>query len=363
MVFETGRNPRRSCRPFERHRFRKFYCRTIGVGQLRCGNGTSGKVSLLNRMLSDNARLDELYRTTMAWPNPVLPENSRHLFKFIANGGPYLRMLASSSIERWFARPDSIDTLSDEPLNVGSVVRMAHKRLRIADGRATPGEIAAFEDEMRDKQPKTQARGAEMTDKLIELRREPMIIGGAWLPMWNVMLRARELGVQDGEFHPETILTCGGGNKGAQIPADYGEQILKFTGPVRSNMGFGMSEMSCHHPMCEANNYHINPWVIPLLLDDASEKLLPRQGVVTGRYASFDLGFDGRWGGLITGDRITLDFTQRCPCGRLGAFIDPEISRFAALGEDDKIGCAGTIDSYIRGVIFGCLLARRRRKN
>jgi hypothetical protein len=29
----------------------------------------------------------------------------------------------------------------------------------------------------------------------------------------------------------------------------------------------------------------------------------------------------------------------------------PDISRFAALGEEDKIGCAGTIDGYIKGAL------------
>ena len=31
-----------------------------------------------------------------------------------------------------------------------------------------------------------------------------------------------------------------------------------------------------------------------------------------------DLLYEGRWGGLITGDKVTVDFKPRCPCGRHG---------------------------------------------
>lgn len=314
-------------------------------------NGTTGKVSLLNRTVGDNDRYRALVGKTMAWPTPATPEHAHHVFKFMPNGGPYLMMIASAAQEYWFARSDSIHPLSDGPLEVGSVVRMAQMRTGIADGSAAPDEILAFEDEMKEKAARTIARAAEMTDMLIDLRREPMIIGGPWLQMWNVMLRARERGVGDGEFHPDTILVCGGGTKNAPIPPDYREQILAFLGPVRTNQGYGMSEMSWHLPMCEAGNYHVNPWTIPMLLDPAGEKLLPRRGVQTGRFAFLDMGFDGRWGGLITGDRVTMDYSQTCGCGRKGAVVYPDIGRFAALGEEDKIGCAGTIDGYIRGAL------------
>jgi hypothetical protein len=314
-------------------------------------NGTTGKVSLLNRTTSDNDRYRANVAKTMAWPNPATPEHAHHVFKFMPDGGPYLMMVASAAQEYWFAKPGSIHALSDQPLEVAGVVRMAQMRTRIAEGTASPGEIADFEAEMRGKAERNQARASEMTDMLIDLRHEPMIIGGPWLQMWNVMLRARDRGIGEGEFHPDTIIVCGGGTKNAPIPPDYREQIMAFLGPVRANQAYGMSEMSWQYAMCEAGNYHICPWIVPLLLDVAGERLMPRQGVQTGRFAFLDLGFDGRWGGMITGDKVTIDFTQTCGCGRKGAVMHPEISRFAALGEEDKIGCAGTIDGYIKGAL------------
>jgi len=72
---------------------------------------------------------------------------------------------------------------------------------------------------------------------------------------------------------------------------------------------------------------------------------------VEGRFAFLDLLYDGRWGGLISGDRVSVDFGLRCPCGRFGPTILDTITRWAQPGEDDHIGCAGTIDSYIQGAI------------
>jgi hypothetical protein len=48
---------------------------------------------------------------------------------------------------------------------------------------------------------------------------------------------------------------------------------------------------------------------------------------------------------------VKADLKSRCPCGRNGPTLFDNISRFAAVGEEDHIGCAGTIDGYIRGEI------------
>ena len=72
-------------------------------------------------------------------------------------------------------------------------------------------------------------------------------------------------------------------------------------------------------------------------------------GEYEGRAAFFDLSVDGRWGGVITGDRISIDFSP-CACGAKGPSVRDNIVRYADLEGDDKIGCAGTVDAYVRGV-------------
>ena len=68
-----------------------------------------------------------------------------------------------------------------------------------------------------------------------------------------------------------------------------------------------------------------------------------------GRAAFFDLSIDGRWGGVISGDKVNLRLGA-CDCGQKGATIGYDIVRYSDLGDGDKITCAGTIDAYVRGV-------------
>src|SRR3546814_2891855 len=91
-------------------------------------------------------------------------------------------------------------------------------------------------------------------------------------------------------------------------------------------------------PRCRAGGrYHVPPWVVPLILDKSGDALLPiGNGEYEGRAAFFDLSIDGRWGGVISGDRISIDFSP-CPCGHKGPSIRDNIARYADLEGDDKI--------------------------
>ena len=87
-------------------------------------------------------------------------------------------------------------------------------------------------------------------------------------------------------------------------------------------------------------------------LDDFTKKLLnpaAGNGLVEGRMALFDLLTDSRWGGLISGDKVTLDFTTAD--GFAGPLVR-SVARYQDLEEgEDKLTCAGTIDSYVRGAV------------
>jgi hypothetical protein len=315
-------------------------------------SGTSGKVSFLNRTQGDDDLLSK-YLQQMCWPDPIAPENKHHVFFLGPRSGPYLLLIAANHVARTYGRPDSLHYLSDERLLLTDITRMAEMRLKMAEGRATPSEIAAMEDSGREKGAEMARRFADMIDRIIELRHEPMIITGGWLQMWQIMEGARQRGVADGEFHPDTVIQSGGGLKGANLPADYREQLFQFFGNVRTQQGYGMSEMSCGFPMDHDGYYHQVPWIIPFVLDREGVKPAgPREGIVEGRFAYLDLSNEARWNGLISGDRVTIDFRETRPETRLpGLVVHPDISRYANIGEEDKIGCAGTIDAYISGEI------------
>ena len=159
-----------------------------------------------------------------------------------------------------------------------------------------------------------QEANAQRLDELMDAahRAPPRahVRGGFWAQYWLIVERARARGVAAGEFHPDTVITGGGGTKGAGLPPDYEEQILGFFGisPDHVTGGYGMSEVSAALGEVDGR-YRPAPWVIPLMLDDTGEKLIDQEaGQADGRFAFFDVSLEGRWGGVITGDHVTADF-------------------------------------------------------
>jgi hypothetical protein len=192
---------------------------------------------------------------------------------------------------------------------------------------------------------------AEFTDELLKNRHEPIVLGGFWSQVLHTIERARELNIPDGDWNPKARIHVGGGIKNVKLPEDYKEQVDRFFGQVERPNGYAMTELAQMLPRCEAGRYHIPPGLIVLLLDDSGEKLLnASDGVVAGRFAFLDLVYEGRWGGIISGDRTEIDFSSRCACGRRGPTILDTIQRFSQTG-DDQISCAGTIDSYVNGAL------------
>lgn len=314
-------------------------------------SATSGKVSLLPRNADDHAFSREFARRMPGWPDPIKPDNSRHFFMFGPNGGSYVAAFMGQIIADAFARSDSRHYLSNARLKVAEVSRMAELRTRIADGTATPSEVAAMKARSAEQSAASAARLDEMLEIILSVRHEPMYIVALWGQLWSLMQRARERGIAAGQFSPETLISTGGGTKGAALPPDYQEQILDFLGPVRTLQAYGMSEMSWFQPRCPANRYHQIPWVVPLLLDETGTQLIEADGgIAKGRFAFIDVSLGDRWGGLISGDQVEIDFSPVCPCGRHGPTILPTITRYSDLG-DDRITCAGTIDAYVKGAV------------
>jgi hypothetical protein len=312
-------------------------------------SGTTGKNSFIPATPFDERfslrALSSSVRTRPAFANG----NRLVIFILGPKYGAHRAALHFRTLVEEFGRPDASYFLTEEPMRVSDISRMAELRRKIAAGTAMPSEIAAFERETKARQDDMAARLDGLIDKLLEHRHEPMFIGGFWSQYWLILERARERGVQAGEFHPDTIITGGGGTKGMPMPEDYQEQILAFFGIPIENVqsGYGMSEVSAALGEVDGR-YRPAPWVIPLVLDDTGEKLVHQpEGLVQGRFAFFDTALEGRWGGVITGDRVTADFSARDI-----SVLPGSIERYSVLeGGDDKLTCAGTIDAYVRGVM------------
>ena len=317
-------------------------------------SGSSGKCSFLNATRGDFALKTRHFANMLGWPH-LKPNRDRIFFQLGPSKGPNSAVEAARIGAELWGRPGSIYFLTDEPLRISEVSAMAAMRTRMAEGSAFPEEIAEFERRGAQQAERMRHSLARLVDVILEHRREPIVLSGLWAQHMAIIARARELGVGDGEFHRHSHISSGGGVKGVSLPPDYREQVDRFYGNVYRGTGYGMTEQAQVMPRCEALRYHCPPGLIMLLLDQPGERLIAPDpgagGMVEGRYAFLDLLYEGRWGGLISGDRITVDYAERCPCGRYGPTILDTIARYTQLGGDDHIGCAGTIDAYVRGAM------------
>ena len=323
---------------------------------LFASSGTSGKCSFLNQTGRDLEVADRAYQRSFDAQNETFrAANDRPVFVFFPEHG--VHRLCSPNAHFWHrvAAPGQLHFLSSEPLRATPGIRAGQLRRAIAAGTALPDEIAAFESDNRTRQRLMSAAMDDMIDRIYTLRHERMVFGVMWPAAFQLVQALRQRGVKDGEFHPETVLFLGGGVKGVKLPDDFREQIREFFGvaPVNYSNSYAMVEMTGLNPFIHHRQaYAMAPWIVPLILDKSGEKLLDPQvtgGVVEGRMALFDLLTDARWGGLISGDRVEVDFR---PTGEFAGPMVRSIARYADLEEgEDKLTCAGTIDSYVRGSI------------
>ncbi|WP_405622849.1 hypothetical protein [Streptomyces sp. NBC_00076] len=314
-------------------------------------SGTSGKVSFLNCDAGDLSFLHDILEHVTCWPDPLPPKPTRRGYLLAPASGP----MRSIDGFRWhadvFARPGETQLLTEEPLRVSELMSSALLRRRMAEGTATPQEISSFESASESREEELGAAVARIVDDIAAHRDEPLLIAGMNNQQFTLIQALRARGVADGSLHPDTLVLSGGGNKGRALPDDYQAQFAAFYDGVRRVRSYGMTEMQGSCPACEKGNYHVPPWVIPLVLDQPGETLLNAEhGVVEGRFAFLDVSLEGRWGGLISGDRVFVDFSP-CDCGRAGPVVLPDIRRYGDLGGDDKVTCAATLDSYVRGMI------------
>ncbi|MFF7984236.1 hypothetical protein ACFZDK_34845 [Streptomyces sp. NPDC007901] len=316
-------------------------------------SGTSGKVSFLNCDTDDLDFLHTVLENLTCWPDPLPPKPTRRGYLLAPASGP----MRSIDGFRWhadvFARPGETRLLTDAPLKVSELMGSALLRRRMAEGTATPREISSFETASASREQELDAALTAIVDDILAHRDEPLLIAGMNNQQFTLIQALRARGVADGSLHPDTLVLSGGGNKGRALPDDYQQQFAAFYDGVRRVRSYGMTELQGSCLACENGRYHVPPWVIPLVLDQSGETLLNTEhGVREGRFAFLDVSLSGRWGGLISGDKVSVDFSP-CDCGRPGPAVLPDIQRYGELGGDDKITCAATLDSYVRGMIHG----------
>jgi hypothetical protein len=175
----------------------------------------------------------------------------------------------------------------------------------------------------------------------------------AFHQMYDIAKAGLERGVRN-VFSPDSAILTGGGMKGVALPDDFMDVIKEFLGVDRIQVGYGFSESSTFHWGCSEGRYHVAPWVIPFVLDPDTSEPLPRTGVQTGRAAVYDILLRAHWGGVISGDEVTIDWDLRCPCGQASVAFEKDIVRYSEKEgvEDDRITCAATHEVHNEAVNF-----------
>ncbi len=322
---------------------------------ISCSSGTTGKSAMLiaSEKDMDWSRLDTV--GVFAWGSGVEPAQDRRVMGLAPVASvPKNRIIGEAQLAAFGdpARPRFSYPVS--PMTVGALTSMVVMRKKMADGTAMPDEIAAFEATSKARAAEMDAAVGIAAAALVEYRAEKLMISGMWNSLYQVAKAVRDMGYSAKDFHPDNCIYVGGGLKRAQLPEDYQAFVHEtFNIPEgRHFQNYSMQELNSGMPKCrDGGRYHVPPWIVPFVLNQAGDALVEHDGTgeVEGRAAFYDLSLDGRWGGVISGDRISLDYAP-CACGNAGPSIRDNIARYADLQGDDKIGCAGTVDAYVRGL-------------
>ena len=227
-------------------------------------------------------------------------------------------------------------------LSLAGRIREASKKGEAGSLQINPGLLARKNEIARINADKPRRMEALMQRLGNDYRGRRIICYSSMQMLHDLATRLRDQNIT-GAFASDSFFFCGGGFADGKEPANWKQQAAAVLGiPETSiHVGYGMQEGLWATNQCPAGKFHIPVTVIPFVLDETNNQPLPRTGRQTGRFAFFDLLPTTSWGGYISSDRVTISWDRHCDCGRMGAFLDPDIGKVPER-QDDKIGCAGT---------------------
>ncbi|KHK90040.1 hypothetical protein LK12_17865 [Novosphingobium malaysiense] len=322
--------------------------------------GTSGKLSFLPRGPDDEPiqarstllpylRIGEPEPTDLAQV-PVIIVGHRTMFNAYGAGVDALAKHLYGDDESMLPVMDP-GRLSADVLSLAGRLASAENRGELGRSQISQGILDRLDAFVEAQKSAPQRRAAFFEDLFESQRGKRVMMAGNWGMYLEMAEAGSRLGI-DKVFSPESRFLCSGGTKGKTLPDDYRERILDFLGIEDMPEGYGMSEMTTLMPRCSARKYHALPWMLVFLLDPRTGEPAPRSGTHTGRFGVIDLAIQSRWGGILSGDEVTMTF-GKCACGLDGPYIEGDIRRFSeAEGGDDKITCAGAPEAHDNALAF-----------
>lgn len=320
-------------------------------------SGTTGKLSFIprssveNRMWSDG--MLKLFHPFGSESGARIGGDGMRLpviFPAVRHGRYASQRLIAHLIEQVAPTPEQCYTSSDGVVSADIVSLSGRIRLAQAKGDLSsitltePLRIAlkAYLAEL-ERRPEELAAFFDKAARELQGQRV-LMIGQA-----NFLMRAVNKGLADGQsqiFAPGSFGITGGGGKDVVLAPNWLELATDYTGISHWRLNYAMSEIIGCMPRCDHGHYHVPPYYIALLLDPETGAVLPREGRRTGRFAMLDLLAQSYWGGTVTGDKVTMEWTEECRCGRKGPYVHDDVTRYdQAVTGDDKITCAATIDN------------------
>lgn len=318
---------------------------------LSCSSGTTGKPAMLSCTEGDIALSARVNIEALLWATGLQRGEDR---KFLGLGpqfaAPREDAIRQAMIDAFSTRYEPYQFGDGEPITVGSMVDMVTLRRKLSDGTARPSEISEFEKIAAQRAADMESSATKAVDAVIESRSLPLLATGMFATLYQIAEGIAAKGHGGNDFRSDNAMMVAGGLKGAELPPNYREFVLETFNVAEERLyhAYSMREINATFPLCHAGRYHVSPWVIMLPLDPAGERLIIADETEC-RAAFFDASIEGRWGGVISGDKVHVSFAA-CGCGHQGPTIGRDITRYADLPGGDKITCAGSIDAYVRGV-------------
>jgi hypothetical protein len=313
-------------------------------------SGTSGKSSFLPATPSDREFTMSCLVRTLTWQQGIQPGDGFPLLTLAPSTGDSRALELYRRVAQTYGDPERTYFLTDEPVRLHDLNALMRLSKAVGDGTATPEEIASFQQDQRARSERIDGEWDRLAKVAESLEGERVILQGFWPQQYTLVERLRSLGHTRLPLDPTSILSAGGGTKGTNLPADFQRQVLDFYGLAESRQanGYGMSELSAALPEIDGR-YQLQPWIVPLILtEEGTELATPdADGRLEGRFAFLDLALEGRWGGLISGDRVVVD-----PTGPGFAIAAGSVMRYSDLrgGSDDRLTCAGTVGAFVTGL-------------
>ena len=301
-------------------------------------SGTSGTMTFMPHHESEMDRFARTYQMTLLQdfgddPEEALSHDTHEIWPFYRYPGGGMNMdfdlrikyMLGGDEDRFHALFPSTSSLD---------IRYLQTQMRLSkseqwDKMDFPEDLIKETQEFEEKQKTLPSQlGGFLTQCAEQLKGKQIVMLGTWPMMYNMAQLGLAAG-QENIFSENSRILAGGGRKGTVLPDNWQDDVLRFTGVKKLGGLYGMTEVLARHMACEHGHIHLAPWVISMLLDPDTSQLLPREGRQTGRYAFYDLAADSHWGGLVTGDKLSIEWSEPCACGQTSPYIVGEISRYA----------------------------------